>query len=394
MEVYILDSLLRREQVIDKFQSCIWTERWAEIGDFELILSSTLASRTQLTTGTQLAMNNSYRVMTVETVEDTTDEEGKAVLKAKGRSLEKVLEDRVGRDNLAVQASDAKWTITGTPGNIARQLFTSICVQGLLDPRDVIPFITPGTLFQTNTIPEPSDVITRELQPGELYGLIKAICDEYELGFRLVRNFDTSQLYFDIYTGNDRTTSQTVFPPVIFSPGLDNLQNTTELATIEKSKNVAYVFSSQGTQVVYADGVDPDIDGFERRVMSVQADDLQVEEGQTVNPADVAAHLIKKGKEELAKVRAHRYFDGEISQYAAYKYGVHYNLGDMVEKRSADGVISKPRVTEQIFVCDEEGERSYPTFSEPTYDAINTWAYQGDREWIDFDETEFWANQD
>jgi hypothetical protein len=47
MEVFILDSLLRRSQVVDKFESLIWTERFSEIGDFELDLKSTLEARGQ-----------------------------------------------------------------------------------------------------------------------------------------------------------------------------------------------------------------------------------------------------------------------------------------------------------------------------------------------------------
>lgn len=64
MEVYVLDSLLRRSEVIDRFESLIWTERWASWGDFELAIRSTYGSRGLLRKGTQLAMNQSDRVMT------------------------------------------------------------------------------------------------------------------------------------------------------------------------------------------------------------------------------------------------------------------------------------------------------------------------------------------
>ena len=45
MEMYILDSLWRREAVIDVFKSFIWTERYAAWGDFELIIPSTAQNR-------------------------------------------------------------------------------------------------------------------------------------------------------------------------------------------------------------------------------------------------------------------------------------------------------------------------------------------------------------
>jgi hypothetical protein len=42
MEVYILDSLLRRTEVVDQFESCIWTERFSEHGEFEIDIKSTI----------------------------------------------------------------------------------------------------------------------------------------------------------------------------------------------------------------------------------------------------------------------------------------------------------------------------------------------------------------
>jgi hypothetical protein len=55
MEVYTLDSLLRRTTVVDVYQSLIWTERWIESGDFQLDIVSTPATRRLFAAGTKLA---------------------------------------------------------------------------------------------------------------------------------------------------------------------------------------------------------------------------------------------------------------------------------------------------------------------------------------------------
>src|SRR4051794_28580866 len=111
MEVYVLDSLLRRIQVVDRFESLIWTERFSEIGDFEIDIKSTLESRSQFIPGSRLAINNSYRMMEVDTVEDATTEDGKDVLKVKGHSIERVLQDRI-----ATTTTDmSNWDLVGTP---------------------------------------------------------------------------------------------------------------------------------------------------------------------------------------------------------------------------------------------------------------------------------------
>src|SRR5438477_6612337 len=152
MEVYVLDSLLRRIQVFDRFESLIWTERFSDVGDFELDLMSTFENRNAFIIDTRIAINESYRVMTVDTVEDATDSEGKDILKVKGHSLEAILDDRVATDSTA---DLTPWYLVGTPGDIARTMFNDICVLGTVNARDVIPFMMPGDIiFPTDTIPE------------------------------------------------------------------------------------------------------------------------------------------------------------------------------------------------------------------------------------------------
>lgn len=396
MEIYILDRLLRRSAVVDQFESLIWTERFSEIGDFELVINSTPASRGQFVTGVMVAINNSTRVMTVETVENKVDAQGKATLKVKGRSLEAILQDRVAAPGLENLADTPSWNVLGRAPTIARYMFDEICVKGRLSPSDVIPYMSSGNMYPEDTIPEPEEMLLWEQEPDTLFNVIKKLCDLYDLGFRITRDFDTSKLYFNVYTGNDRTTEQSVLPVVRFSPDLENLQNTTELSTIEKSKNIAYVYSNQqGAQVVIPENFDPDTNGFERRVIFVKADDLKGEDENTPPPPEeITAHLIQKGRDALFLNRAWFAFDGELDQNTSYRYGVDYNLGDLVEMRNVDGVTNSMRVTEQIFVHDQAGERSYPTLSINKFIAAGWWdSWKYNRFWVDFGLTEYWVDQ-
>lgn len=391
MEVYILDSLNRRIQVVDDFNSLIWAERYSAVGDFELIVNSNNANRNLFLAGTRLAIPDSYRVMTVETIEDDTDDEGRKLLKITGPSLESILDNRVARGTLGDLTTTPKWTLEGTPANIARQIFHDICVTGILDPGDIIPnVIEAGGMFPDDTIAEPSEEVTYEIDPMTVYKAIKDICDLFSLGFRLLRNFDTPQLYWDVYSGSDRTTAQTVLPAVVFSPDLDNLQNTKELKTIALYKNVAYVFSPVGHEIVYGLDVDPESEGFDRRVLMVKADDIT-----DTDPEVASARMIQRGKEELAKNRQLAAFDGEITSYSQYKYGRDYNLGDLVELRNTTGATNQMQVTEQIFVSDTEGERSYPTLAVNKFITPGSWsAWDYNQVWEDLDSNdETWADQ-
>ena len=80
-----------------------------------------------------------------------------------------------------------------------------------------------------------------------------------------------------------------------------------------------------------------------------------------------------------------------MPQNSTYKYGVDYGLGDLVELRDSSGNINVMRVTEQIFVSDKEGIRSYPTLTFDMLITPGTWlARPTNQQWADVT-TETWA---
>ena len=388
MDLYILDPLLRRQEVVDQYESLIWTDRWNSHGDFELDLKSTLANRGRFLIDTKLAIPDSNEVMVVEETEDITDSDGKEILKVKGRTLTAILENRVAKLSMDNLEADPAWVLTGTPGDVVREMFDHICRSPYaLSDFDGIPFLQSGTIFDLGNIPEPSEVITVEQRPTSLYDAIRKLCRLYDLGFRLVKNGDTSELYFEVYTGNDRTTRQSVLSAVIFSASLDSVQNTSEFHSSKKAKNVAYVFSNYGSMTVYADDVDPNVSGFDRRAIFVET------RPDNSNMAVVNAAMEQAGKEALADARKESLFDGEVNEYAGYIYREDYGLGDLVEMRNRDGVVTYKRVTEHIFVSDQNGDRSYPTLAMDEFAGEVTWLSWANQEhtWSDFTD-EVWAD--
>jgi hypothetical protein len=387
MELYILDNQLRRVQVIDKFESLIWTERFNSVGDFQLTVHATNDTRKTFMQGIRFAMNESKYVMEIETVEDSTDDEGRATLKIIGPSLEYLMQQRIARYALADDL-DIKWISTDVPAAIAREIFHHICVVGTLNANDTIPYINEGSsgIFPVDTTPEPSDIIDYEMDPMTVYDAVKKLCDVYDMGFRLFRNYDLSELWFDIYMGSDRTSQQLDYPAVIFSSDLDNLKNTSQVATNANYKNVAIVISPVGTRVVYSTDVDSSVSGFDRRVMVVTANDIT-----DVVPATANARMDQRGTEELAKAKKFSGFDGELTSNGQYRYGRDYFLGDLVELRSVVTGKSIMQVTEQIFVSDKEGDRSYPTLEIQKFVIPGSWDdAPADLVWDDAAPTHHW----
>ena len=384
MDIFLLDGLLRNEVVYDSYESFVWTERYNSWGDFKLVVKSTRENRGLFQRGRNLAIQKSYRVMTVETILDKTSDEGVAVLEISGRSLEAILDDRVAASSLTALTTKSTWDITGQPAAVMRSIFNTICANGALNPNDTIPFYQAGEYLPPGNIPEPPDTYSFSLELASVYNSLKLIGEMYTLGFRLVRNSTTYKLYFDIYTGYDRTSTQTINHPVIFSTELDNLTDTSELSSSAALKNVAYVFAPNGAAVVYPENTEVSA-GFERRVLFVKADDINLPDGAELNAA-----LEQRGRQELSKHRMVVAFDGEIPQEGGYIYGLHYHLGDLVEQRNADGLATNMRVTEQIFISDNTGDRSYPTLAVDQVVIPGSWkSWSSGVEWLNAQGT--WA---
>lgn len=386
LEWYTLDDQFRKDAVIEEFESFIWTERFNDAGDFQIVIKSTYQSRTLLTPGTWITKKGSYYVMQIQTVSDQTDDTGVRNLTITGASMESLLEDRVAMPAVTDTTTTPAWVLTDTPGNICRYIFEQICVVGLISTLDTIPFYTEGTLLPVGSIEEETEEITVSTQPDTVFNVIQKICQTYFLGFRLVRNGEQSEIYFEIYTGNDLTSDQTANTPVIFDPDLDNLEAVTTLSSTALIKTVAYVFATNGSAIVYGVGADSTASGDGRHVLLVNSSN------SADASEDLDAALQSEGLLALTACRQVYQFDGELPQTIPYVYGRDYNLGDLVEERDSDGIGNQMIVTEQIFSADDTGERAYPTLTIKEVITPGTWvAFDPTKDWTDEDETVVWA---
>jgi hypothetical protein len=386
-EWFTLDSSLRRDQLIEGFESIIWTERYSDLGDVTIVTKSTYANRTLLSPGTRISKTGSTYVAVLDTIDDDTDQEGKRMITVTGKMFENILNDRMAMPALSNLAETPAWTVTGTPGDIVRQMFHEICVYGVLSALDTIPFFTEGTLLPAGNLPEPSDVVTISAPPDTLFNTIKKICDTFGLGFRFAKNGDLGEIYFEVYTGSDRSSGQSELPAIIFDAQLENLSQIRLLSSTAIKKTVAYVYSQNGAVMVYAPTATELETGSERRVLFVNSSNTS-EAGP-----DLDAALTQEGLIALASQREVYSFDGQLPPSVPLVYGVDYNLGDIVEERSSSGFGNLMVVTEQIFVSDNQGDRSYPTLSISLAITPGSWvAWDGAEDWADVDPGIEWAD--
>lgn len=345
MEVFTIDITNNRKlQIIERYESFIWTDRYAASGDFVLKAQPTPFNIDHLQEGAFLGFDMSDRLMRIETTTISKDQEGRKVLTVAGRSLESVLDGRIAKKEL----NGNPWEITGSIGSVISQMVNVVCVAGTgIAVEDVIP----NLVVQNNTTS--NDEYLVDVKPGTLYSRIKELCDAYDLGFKITYLYGDPQLTFLVYEGNNRTGIN----GVVFSEKLENLSETTYFKSLENYKTTAYVIGKNASLRVASDGTSY-IPGFDRRVLLVDATDIDAPEGP-----DLFSALRQRGEAVLSEHRPVVLYDGVVDPRGIYKYGEDYQLGDLVDFQTDLGDKQIMRVTEYIWSHDSQGLSAYPTLA-------------------------------
>jgi hypothetical protein len=372
MDIYTLDSAFRPVEIIDAKKSVIWTDRYAEHGEVILEVPDSIKNRLILPEGTFLACAQSREVMLIDTAEAKD-----GIWKTSGPSLSGFLKQRFTKPSWSSKYGPT--IFVNVPGKIPGDILRKFVMPGGLmatggvvttGANEVIPNLSIG---DEDTTYATSVVIA--LEPGTVYDGVKQVCDAYSMGFTLYPTNvtdDDYDLIFTTYSGKNRTGAQSVNSVVRFQPALDSLLNPSELRSIAGYKNVAYAFATNiDTGVTpyvgyaYAPGGETAL-GFDRRTLYVPVGDIQEDD---VNLATLPGRtqfqnlLNHKAKDALANNNYVRMVDGEVVPQSAFKFGVDYNLGDIIELTVTGETSSYARVTEYIQTEDENGYSAYPTLS-------------------------------
>lgn len=405
MDIFILDVLLRRIDVVDEYISFLWTERWNSMGDFQITTLATPNNKRRFVPQTKLSIAQSKRVMIIESVEEKDDIENGNVLTVKGRCLNSMLEKRVAAIyNPMTSLIATSWDTVGwTPKELLELYFFQICYSGEISSGDIIPYLqSQGTtsLYPVENITDPWPVDFQwSTKPEDLYTALQDVCSAYGVGFRFYKSPTDSKLYFESMMGSDRTTQQVTYPPVIFSYDMVNLIDTTNLVDVSKYYNavlVVYFYKDaldvDTTMSVWVESSDLTLSerGFDQKTKFLSV--TQVPED--IAPVDIPAYLTQLGQEELGRSQSVNVYDGEISKTATYVYETDYNLGDIVEVRGNDGGTAYMRVAEQIFSSDSSGDSVYPSLITKSFINPGTWAsWKYNIEWSAFGSDEYWSTQ-
>lgn len=375
MDPYTLNRGFIRQNVIDQFNSLIWTERYYGDSEVELVVPATREMYQKLPVGTFLSIDESDEVMILETV---SIEEGK--LKITGISLLPWMDNRFVRTSS--NHEDQYWYIENqVPGQVLWTILHHMCVAdspylngtintGISNPQSLA---IPGLVL--NAYDKSGSAIKMAIPYKEVYAAMKEIATTYEIGMQIILNAvsDTSySLGFRSYKGLDRSSAQSALPVVRFSPQMDSFTNIKELQSIKEFKTIVYSFATglnpgEGDPILTTVPGKASVTGTQYTGFDLRAEQLLVSDITTDLVAGdknkVVDMLNSRAKDELIKNHFIKTVDGEIVPESQFQYGSHYNLGDIIEVEGNTGVVQSARITEYIRSQDESGEKAYPTVS-------------------------------
>ena len=383
MDVYTLTPQFFPNVNIDRFFSLIWTERYYDAGDFQLVVPVTPALVSQLAPGTFVALRGLQEIMVVDTL--SIDSNSMTVT---GSSLVKFLNQRLawfedpGYDGTGDSTDGSSSTTTSgnkyadfnTDIETAGQFISDVIVNMVIEP---VPFDSPWLSINLDWanevfphlslghVDDNGDTKDLSFPIGPLFDGLVQVAQGQNIGFKLYlesTDYDTGDhsLKFATYRGKDRTTDQDTFDLVRFSPNLDNFTGVKEIITNMDFKNVAYVTFENKVTVHYPDWVDPDSPPLDwrRRVIRVDAPSIHL------NPGDdrIENFRARVAADTFRHQRGSRSIDGQVLAIDhTYSFPDDYYLGDLVELEGQTGIV-KARVIEYIRSQNQYGQTEYPTF--------------------------------
>lgn len=371
---YLMDTDLNILDLIETYESMIWTHRYWEAGDFELYLP---ADEKTMNMYTDAAKKNYYilrdgddlpltqkSVMIISKVVSETDVEGGNHLSITGKSIKSLLSKRIVQSNYILS------------GSIESEL-RRIVYENAINPDSqdrVIPYLELGDEAGL------TEVINCNAEGSQLDSVISTMCKLFKIGWDIVYDMEDKKFKFVMYKGVDRSYAQSPIldkkPYVIFSDDFENLLTTKYTVDTTSYKNIAYVKGeireydedkkdyittdlSQEVTPNNADGTVINPTGLERREMFVDGSTS----GEIENYPNIYRRaLIDKGKTELDKYKSTVDISGKILPNYTFEINKDYFLGDLVTVQNSYGQSFDARVTEVIYTEEAKGITTIPSF--------------------------------
>ena len=349
MELLVLNTDYESIAVIDTYESFIWTDRYNSYGDFEIVFAMDESFLRYLKEDNYFWLKDSEHTMIIEDIRIDADTEDGNRLIVTGRSLESILERRI---------IWGQKVFTGNLQTAIQTMLNECIISPSIEDRKISNF-----RFAESADPKVTSLtIDNQYTGDDLYTVIKGLCEENNIGFKIVLT-DDNWFEFSLYAGVDRSYDQTEHPYVVFSPNFENIINSNYFSSKASYRNVTLV-EGEGEGTDRKTAIVGSGSGINRREVFTDARDIssKTEDGVTLSDEEYYAQLRSKGLKTLTDHSITTAFEGEVEATKLFKYGEDFYIGDIVQIANEYGNEGSAYISELIISRSKEGFSVYPTF--------------------------------
>lgn len=359
MLYYILNQDLEVLDMIELYSSMIWTNRFWDVGDFELYLPAS-PKTVQLFSD---AIDNGYYIVGEKDLKhammplkldiETSRSDGNYI-SVKGYDLKYILNRRI------------VWEHPIVGGDIESELI-ALVDKNAINPENkdrVIP-----RLYISDERSGVDTIISGSLLGENLAVGIKNRCKLYGCGWDIELDMENRRMLFKVLKSTDRRDT------VRFSNEMDNLLTTKLSKDNTQPRNIAYVNAKMSryneeerryepfdfSQIVTLSTVRGIPKGMDR--YELYSDNNENYDSQQYSIYQYGYILRENAKKDLREARVRDEISGEVVSNVTYKLGVHYNIGDIVSVLNEYGMTFNARVTEVIISRAKNKDTMIPSFA-------------------------------
>lgn len=349
MDIYVLDGF-DVVDVIDTYESVIWTMQYFGQNDFQLIVAGTDRNVNLLQVGRYLVRDMDMsdgvykNVMRIQDIKLDFDVEKGWILTVSGKGLKSIVGQRI------------IWSQTNLNGTVEDGIL-EVIQDNVISPSDTNRTIPD---FTTTTDITNSQEIEAQYLGDNIADWLEEICTTYGYGWDVY--IDNGEYTFQLYEGTDRTYDQLTVIPVVFSLEYDNLLSSSYEYNMLEYKNAALV-GGEGEGTAQRTATVGTASGFDRYETYVDGGSVS-SNGEIITLETYIKMLEEYGTTQLAETAMTQKFSGNIDPDGMYKLNEDFFLGDKVQIVNEKGITAQPRIIEIIYAEDENGLSVVPTFSE------------------------------
>lgn len=303
---YVLDTSFNRVAMFDDFISFIWSSRFYECGDFELVVPVSEKALTYLKADNYICREDDENTGIIEDIKISRLEDGQERMIISGRFLGSILERRI---------VSAQTTLSGTVSSCLNTLINDNICHPQQSSRKISNF-SFESFYMTQTM-------NAQYTGKNLLNIITDVCKTYGVGFKV--RLLNGLFVFSIYDGLDRTYDQNDRLPVVFSDVYDNLLGF-DYEECYKNQVTAVLVAGEGEgqsrKMAWAtDGTE----GLLRREAFKEEKNIS-SNNSAISIPEYIALLEESGKESITQYTTA--FTGQV-YFDDIKYGTDVKLGDI-----------------------------------------------------------------